>query len=73
MHSLADFAIENRTILIGIAAYGNYLLDEYNLEFFAAGAVNTYFNYNREHGKTEVQPQFSFGIKWHGLKNEWFK
>ena len=63
----------NAEQLFKIAAYGNYLLDEYNLEFFAAGAVNTYFNYNREHGKTEVQPQFSFGIKWHGLKNEWFK
>ena len=59
--------------LFKISAYGNYCMDDYNLEIFAAGAINTYFNFDRQHGETRVYPQFSFGIKWHGLKNSWFK
>ena len=63
----------NAEQLFKISAYGNYCMDDYNLEIFAAGAINTYFNFDRQHGETRVYPQFSFGIKWHGLKNSWFK
>ena len=56
-----------------LAAFGGYRFDEYNLELFGAFGINSYFNYNREKGVNVTLPQFSFGVKWTGLKAEWFR
>lgn len=63
----------NAEHLVKLAAFGGYRFDEYNLELFGAFGINSYFNYNREKGVNVTLPQFSFGVKWTGLKAEWFR
>ena len=58
---------KNAEHLIQVKVNGGYEFTNYNIELFGVGCVNTYINHNFELGKIEVRPQFSFGMKWHGL------
>ena len=53
--------------------YGKYIFDYYNLELCASAAFSTYFNYNFNKGEPAFLPQFSIGLKWTGINNNWFK
>lgn len=64
--------IENAEHLIKIAAFGDYTFDNLNLTLYAAACVNTYFNYNNDHGVTKVLPQATIGVKWTGINMNWF-
>ena len=59
--------------LLKIAFFGNYNFYDYNLELFAAAAFDSYFNYNHVKGDFQFLPQVTIGVKWHGLKPEWFR
>ena len=58
---------ENAEHLIQVKVNGGYEFTNCNIELFGVGCVNTYINHNFEPGKIDVRPQFSFGMKWHGL------
>lgn len=57
----------NAEHLLKFAVYGIYDFDREvwgQVSLYAAGSVNSYFNYGREHGAVKCLPQLLVGAKW---------
>ena len=57
----------NAEHLLKFAVYGIYDFDREvwgQVSLYAAGSVNSYFNYGREHGVVKCLPQLLIGAKW---------
>ena len=64
---------ENAEYLFKVDITGGYVFDEINLELFGGVGLNTYFNFENQHGVVFFVPQATIGIKWTGINPSWFK
>ncbi len=63
----------NAEHLLQPVIYSSYTWDYYNLEVYVSTAFSTYFNYDFHKGETRFLPQFTIGVRWTGINNDWFK